>query len=96
MIPYTDDIDRKRVEDTAEYHAGRSSGVFTIEYGEPSFSGKNLRLSSCREWYLRPFSFILPFQLISAAVPVSMNLDGEGGKRFYALNDIVSTKFRTE
>ena len=65
-----------------------------FEYGEPSFSGKNLRLSSCREWYLRPFSFILPFQLISAMVPVSMNLDGEGGKRFYALNDIVSTKYK--
>lgn len=95
LLP-SSDKDETRISELAAIHGKQSECVFTIKAGDASFNGRELKLSSSDEWYLRPFSMIIPMQLLSAIVPAKMGIEGLGMKRFYAIDDVVKMKYKVE
>ena len=62
--------------------------------GKGSSEGHTLVLDAADKWYARPFSFILPLQLISDMVPVRMGIEGRGSERFHALDAVLDMKYK--
>ena len=86
-MPEVGDEDRGRVEKLFSIHSTKSSAVFSVCGGaEASFDGTRLCLAASDKWFQRPFSYMLPLQLISAMVPIDRGIDGVGSKRFYEID----------
>ena len=87
LMPEADDEDRGRVEKLFSIHGAKSSAVFSVcGEAEASFDGTRLCLAASDKWFQRPFSYMLPLQLISAMVPIDRGIDGVGSKRFYEID----------
>lgn len=94
LYPRQEGEDRERMARLVEYHRSLTPLVFGV--GACDGSGKDLELVlSCND-YMSPFEYILPLQVMSAIIPSLISLDGEGSRRFKALDRILSVKFKEE
>lgn len=93
ILPNNDE-DNERILKVANYHKNKSNSVFTIASGNGSFDGHDLFLLNPQEWYLRPFTLIIPFQLISEIVPLKNDIEGIGMKRFREVDNLIETKYK--
>ena len=94
LLPSESDPDRGRIERLMEIHAEKSGSVFAVTEGKGSTEGRTLVLEPAAKWYARPFSFILPLQLISDLVPIRMGIEGKGSERFHALDAVLDMKYK--
>ncbi len=91
LLPEEDDVDYERVFKLAEYHREKCMAVFVIG-GKTMIDKRDLALKTTGHWYTSPFEQIIPLQVISDVIPEYMGIEGEGGKRFYALDDVLNIK----
>lgn len=96
LLPPAEDADNCRMEKMAAYHREISSGVFILSDADPGNAEvsdqRDCRLLSSGQWFTRPFEEILPFQLISAVIPVRRGIDGQGMKCFKAIDQRLGVK----
>ena len=90
ILPPASDPDFMRFEAVAGYHRSICRNVFVIG-NDPD---DDLQIAATGEAFTEPFETIIPFQVISAMIPVKKGIDGEGSRRFASVDSLVSTKSR--
>lgn len=90
LLPVESDPDHARMQRFARLHWNLSDTVFTV--GLSTSDKRDLALVGSGNWYTAPFEQILPFQILSADIPVALGIEGEGARRFKEIDGLFDVK----
>ena len=95
LLPSASSPDRSRMEAMADLHRSFGSPVITVAAGEcAACTGSALTLCAEEAPHLAPFWQILPAQLMAAALPAVLGIEGKGRAIFKQVNEAVGVKCR--
>ena len=93
LLPPEGDPDRRRMLDLMAYHRSVCPHVYTLGQGTPA-DGRDCGLQVTGQWYTQPFEYILPMQVISAAVPAELGIENASFATFHKLDLLLNIKFK--
>lgn len=93
LVPPEGDPDRRRMLDLMAYHRSVCPHVYTLG-GPDAADPRDCTLQVTGRWYTQPFEYILPMQVVSAAVPAELGIENVSFATFHKLDMLLNIKFK--
>ena len=93
LVPPEGDPDRRRMLDLMAYHRSVCPHVYTLG-GPDAADPRDCTLQVTDQWYTQPFEYILPMQVVSAAVPAELGIENASFATFHKLDMLLNIKFK--
>lgn len=82
-----------RIQTLAAFHQSLSPLAYTIGPEAPGQDPRHCGLLTTGYWYTGAYEWVLPCQLISAALPGPMGVEGRGHKLYLTVSEMLNVKF---